>query len=158
MKRLHTHQMLRLRALSKGERILYVDAQIANGALYLRVAEQNLHSAQVARLPIDDGRLGSAQRMGAVIIRAQSDRGRPFINKSSILPRADMIGVIELARKDELVKRAASSASAANGEAFGLKNAVGGGNLGLRAGVASRAPFENLRKMSTIVRKSCKRL
>ena len=62
--------MLRLRGLSKGERILYVDAEIANGALDLRVAEQNLHSAQVACLLIDDGRLGSAQRMGPVILRA----------------------------------------------------------------------------------------
>jgi hypothetical protein len=36
---------LHLRALSEGERIFYVDAQITNGALDLRVAEQDLHSA-----------------------------------------------------------------------------------------------------------------
>jgi hypothetical protein len=61
---------LHLRALSEGERILYVDAQIAYGALDLCVAEQDLHSAQVPCLPIYDGRLGSAQRMGSVIFRA----------------------------------------------------------------------------------------
>ena len=57
---------LNLRALSKGERILYVDAQVANGALNLRVPEQDLHGAQVSRLLVDDGGLGSAQRMRLV--------------------------------------------------------------------------------------------
>ena len=61
---------LHLRALSEGERIPYVDAQIAYGALDLCVAEQDLHSAQVPCLPIYDGRLGSAQRTGSVIFRA----------------------------------------------------------------------------------------
>ena len=37
--------MLHLRALSEGEGILNVDAQIANRALDFRVAEQNLHGA-----------------------------------------------------------------------------------------------------------------
>jgi len=64
------HQLLHLRALGEGECILYVDAQIANGALDLRVAEQDLHSAQVTCLLIDDGCLRSAQRMGPVILRA----------------------------------------------------------------------------------------
>ena len=76
---------LHLRALSEGERVLYVDAQIANGALDLRVAKQDLHSAEIPRLLIDDGRLGSAQRMGSVIPWAQSDPGHPLVNKSSIL-------------------------------------------------------------------------
>jgi hypothetical protein len=55
--------MLHLRALSKDERILDVNAQIANGALDLRVAKQDLHGAQIACLLVDDGGLGSAQRM-----------------------------------------------------------------------------------------------
>jgi hypothetical protein len=37
--------MPHLRALSEGERILYVDAEVANRALDFRVAEQNLHGA-----------------------------------------------------------------------------------------------------------------
>ena len=53
--------MLHLRALSEGERILYVDAQIANRALDFRVAEQDLNGAKVTRLLVDDGRLGSAE-------------------------------------------------------------------------------------------------
>jgi len=54
----------------------------------LRVAEQDLHSAQVPRLLIDDGRFGSAHRMGSAILWAQLDPGHPLINKSSILPGA----------------------------------------------------------------------
>jgi len=37
--------MLHLRPLGKREGVLHVNAQIANGALDLRVAEQDLHGA-----------------------------------------------------------------------------------------------------------------
>src|SRR5260221_14064692 len=77
------HQTLHLCAFGEGERILYVDAQIANGTLDLRVAEQDLHGTQVTCLLIDDGCLGSAQRMGSVILRTQTDPGHPLVNKSS---------------------------------------------------------------------------
>jgi hypothetical protein len=68
---------LHLRALSEGEGILYVDAEIANGALNLSMAEKDLDSAQVARLLVDDGRLSSAQRMRAVILPAQPKSRSP---------------------------------------------------------------------------------
>lgn len=101
--------MLHLRALSEGERVLYVDAKIANRALDFRVAEQDLHGAQVACLLVDDGRLGSAQRMGTVIFPAQSDPSHPLINKSRILPSADMLRMIDPAREDEVINLAASA-------------------------------------------------
>ena len=101
--------MLYLRAFSERERILDVDAEVPNGALDFRVAEQDLHGAQIARLLVDDRGLGSPQRMRPVVLRPQSNPGHPLINKSSILPSADMIGVIDPARKDEFVKRAASA-------------------------------------------------
>ena len=41
---------LNLRALGESERILYVDAQISNGAFNLGVPQQNLNGAQVASL------------------------------------------------------------------------------------------------------------
>jgi hypothetical protein len=85
--------LLHLRPLCEGERVLYVDAEVAHSAFDFRMAEQDLHRAQTARLLIDDGRLASAQRMGPVILRTQSDPRHPLINKSSILPSADMIGV-----------------------------------------------------------------
>ena len=55
--------MLYLRAFSECERILDVHAKVPNGALDFRVAEQDLHGAQVARLLVDDRGLGSSQRM-----------------------------------------------------------------------------------------------
>jgi hypothetical protein len=70
--------------------------------------------------------------MGPVILRAQSDPGHPLIDKSSILPSADMIGVIDPARKDELVKRAASAFEPRqNAAAGGLKEFKLNGPAGL---------------------------
>jgi hypothetical protein len=101
--------MLHLCAFSERERILDVDAQIPNGALDFRVAEQDLHGAQVGRLFVDDRGLGSSQRMRPVVRRPQSDSGHPLINEPCILPGADMVGVIDPARKNELVNRSTSA-------------------------------------------------
>jgi len=49
--------MLHLRAFSQRESILDIDAEVANRALDLRMAEQNLHGTQVTCLLVDDGRL-----------------------------------------------------------------------------------------------------
>ena len=96
------------------------------------VAEQDLHSTQVACLLIDDGRFGSAERMGPVILRAQSDPAYPLINEPSILPSADMIGVFDPTRKDELVKRSASAFEPGqNAAAGGLKQLELNGAPGL---------------------------
>ena len=64
--------MLYLRAFSERERILDVDAQVPNGALDFRVAEQDLHSAQVARLLVDDRGLGSSSRSPQAVIQFRS--------------------------------------------------------------------------------------
>ena len=53
--------MLHLRALSQSERILDIDAKIADRALNLRVAKQDLHGTQLSRLLVDDRRLRSAE-------------------------------------------------------------------------------------------------
>ena len=45
----------------EGQSILYIDTKVANGAFDLRVAKQNLYSAQIARLLINNRRLGTAQ-------------------------------------------------------------------------------------------------
>jgi hypothetical protein len=45
---------LHFHPLSEGERVLYVDAEIANGAFYFRMSEQKLDRAQVAGLFADD--------------------------------------------------------------------------------------------------------
>ena len=51
--------------LRDAERIVDLDPEIANGALQLRVAEQQLLRSQVAGLPVNLGRLRAAQRMRA---------------------------------------------------------------------------------------------
>ena len=101
--------MLNLRGFSECERILDVDAQVPNGAFDFRMAKQDLHRAQVARLLIDDRGFGSSQRVRSVVLRPQSDPDHPLINEPGILPGADMIGVIDPARKGELVNRSASA-------------------------------------------------
>jgi hypothetical protein len=89
------------------------------------MAEQDLHCAQVARLLLDDGSLGSPQRMRPVILPAQPNASLPLVNEASILPGADVIGMINTARKDEVVERAASafepSEDAAAGQAQGAR-------------------------------------
>ena len=73
--------MLHLRSFREGECILYVDAKIADRALDLRVAEQDLHSAEIACSLVDDGRFRPAERVGPVILRAQPDPGHPLIDQ-----------------------------------------------------------------------------
>ena len=50
-------QALYLRTFGKVERVFYINAEVANCALDLRVAKQNLNSAQVSRRLVDDRRL-----------------------------------------------------------------------------------------------------
>lgn len=52
--------LLHLSALGESERILDVDAEISHGAFDLGMSEQDLHSAQVSGLLVDDRRLGPA--------------------------------------------------------------------------------------------------
>jgi hypothetical protein len=47
---------------------------------------------------------GSAQRMRLVYLRPQPDSGHTLIDKSSMSPGADMVGLIDAVRKDELIK------------------------------------------------------
>jgi hypothetical protein len=52
--------MLHLRALGQREGILDINAKVADRALNLRMAKQNLHGAQVSRLLVDDRRFRPA--------------------------------------------------------------------------------------------------
>jgi len=97
---------LHLRAFRERESILDVNAPVADSAFDLCMAKQDPHGAQVARLLMDDGSLGSAQRVRAVVLRAQPNHGYPLVNEASMLPGADVISVINPARKDEVIERA----------------------------------------------------
>ncbi len=97
---------LHLSALGESERILDVDAKISNGAFDLGMSEQNLHSAQVSNLLVDDRRLG-ARRMRAVVLRPRVYSSDPFIDVAGILPGADMTRLIDPAWEDGGVNRTA---------------------------------------------------
>jgi hypothetical protein len=47
--------------------------------------------------------------MGSVVFSAQSDPSHPFVNEPCILPRADMIGMINPAREGVVVESAPST-------------------------------------------------
>jgi hypothetical protein len=84
-----------------------MDAEIPNGRLDLVMPKQDLNSAQVARLLVDEGWLGSTQRMRVIVLCAQSDRRHPFIHQPCILPCAEVPGWITAAGKDEIIERPA---------------------------------------------------
>ncbi len=77
------------------KRILQLDAEVANGAVHLRVPEQELNGAEVAGLAVDLCDLGSGHRMGAIRARLQSDRGDPAPDEAGILPGRDVEPLVE---------------------------------------------------------------
>ena len=54
------------RALSKRDRVIDVDAEVANGILDVGMAQQDLHGAMVAGCLVDERRLRSTHRVRAV--------------------------------------------------------------------------------------------
>ncbi len=51
--------------LSNRQRVVHLDPEIADGALNLRVTQEQLHGSQIAGLAIDQRRFRSAKRMRA---------------------------------------------------------------------------------------------
>ena len=62
--------------LGYGERVIDLDSEIADRALDLRVAQQELNRAQISRFLIDQRRLGPAERMRAVEAWIKTDHRR----------------------------------------------------------------------------------
>ena len=60
--------------------IFNLDAKVSHGAFQLGVAEQELDRADVARAPVDQRRLSSAQGMRPVSRWIQPDRCDPAID------------------------------------------------------------------------------
>lgn len=58
-------------SLGQRQSVFHIDAEAANRALGLRVAKQNLHSAQLACGLVNDRGLRPSQRMGAIILPPQ---------------------------------------------------------------------------------------
>ena len=74
-------------------------AKIADGALQLRVTEQELTSVQVARALVDQSHLRAAQAMGAIGSGVEASEGDPIVDKPAVLPRRDMVTDVAPARE-----------------------------------------------------------
>lgn len=95
-------------SLCQCQGVFHINAEVANRALDLRVAEQDLHGAKIASGLGDDRSLGSPKRMSAIVLAAQTNGGHPFIDQAGELPRAQVLGMIRSARKGVVVECAAS--------------------------------------------------
>ena len=81
---------LQLHLLRDGESVVHLDPEISNGALQLRVLEQQLYRSQVAGLPVNLSRLRSAQRMRAV--RRAIETGAPSAARPRSARQAILLG------------------------------------------------------------------
>ena len=64
---------LNLGALGQFKGIFDIDAEVANGALNLRMTEENLNCSRIACRLIDDGGLCSPKRAGAIFLWLEAD-------------------------------------------------------------------------------------
>src|SRR6476659_648237 len=71
-----------------------LDAEIPNGALDLRMPEQELHSTQIAGAAIDKHGLHATQGVRAELCRIQTDTRHPLLYETSILARSQTWGSI----------------------------------------------------------------
>ncbi len=97
--------MLHLCLLRQLQGVLYLDAKVANRALELHVAQQQLHSAQILGPPIDQRRLGAADGMCSVSGRIKTDFLDPGIHNPSVLSGAQMRGRVNAAWEEKVIRR-----------------------------------------------------
>lgn len=69
--------------------ILKLDAEVSNSAVHLRMAQQQLHCAKVARLFVDLRYLGPSHRMRAVCACLKANRRHPVTDDPRILAGGD---------------------------------------------------------------------
>lgn len=82
-------------ALRNRQCVLQIDTQIANGAVLLRVAQEKLHRAQVARFLVDLRDLGPPHRVGAVSAWLKPNRGNPVPDEAGVLPSGNVRPVVQ---------------------------------------------------------------
>ena len=70
--------------------VIHLDAKVFHGALKLAMAKQELHGPQVLRTPVDQCRLGPAERKGAVLLRIAADEAPPALQDPCVLPDREM--------------------------------------------------------------------
>ncbi len=69
--------------------VVHFDAEIADGALKLRMTQKQLHRANVSRLLVYL-RGFRPHRMSSVSLRIEPDAGNPFVDNPSVLPGRQM--------------------------------------------------------------------
>ena len=73
--------------LCDGEGVIDLDTQVTDGALDPRVAEQELHRAQIAGTAVDQRRLRPAQRVRAEERRVEPRKLDPVADEPGVLAR-----------------------------------------------------------------------
>ena len=97
------------RAFCQGKCILDIHTEISNGVLDLAVAEQELNGSKVAGAFIYNRRFGSPERMGSIFLMPQAYSLHPLIDEASILAGAEVIAMVDPARKN-IVSQGATTA------------------------------------------------
>jgi hypothetical protein len=95
-------QILDVDLLGNFDRVIDLDAEIADSALNLRMSEQQLDYSRVACSAIDEHGFGSAQRVGAELGWIKPDAADPFMDQSGILPGGHYTHAITAAGGQEL--------------------------------------------------------
>lgn len=80
-------QRLDLRLFRNLQRIIHFNAQVPNGAFQLRVTTQQLNCTDVLGALVDQGRLGSTQRVRAISRLIEADASGPGFHDSAVLAK-----------------------------------------------------------------------
>ncbi|GAB5352530.1 hypothetical protein TMRH483_01118 [Qipengyuania sp. 483] len=87
--------------LASPQSVLYVDTEIADRVLDLRVTQQDLDRTNVAGSPIDHRGFCPPKRVCSILGLPKSNCGHPFIDEEGILTRAHVPGMIALLGKKQ---------------------------------------------------------
>ena len=84
------------------ERVIDLDAEVPDRALHLGMAKEQLNRAEAAGSSVNQGRLGSPQRVGAEQRRVQTDADDPLRQQASILAGGEAAAVATAAMEQEI--------------------------------------------------------
>lgn len=73
----------------------WFDTEVSNGVFDFGVSKQNLNSSEIAGSLVDQGGLGTAERMRSVFLGVQANRRNPFIDQSRVLSSAEVPFVVD---------------------------------------------------------------
>ena len=79
------------RVLRKSDRVINVDAEVANGILDVGVIQQDFHGAKVAGCFLDERSPRSAHRMRAVFSHVEASCTDPRVDQPGVLAGAEVI-------------------------------------------------------------------